>query len=66
MGRKSFQVKLNSVDCKACGICIALCPKQVFIAEGSGKAELAAANDCIGCLVCELHCPDFCIEVEER
>jgi len=52
--------------CKACGICIAFCPKKVFEAREDGKPVPARPDDCIGCLFCEIHCPDFAISIEER
>ena len=52
--------------CKACGICIALCPEHVFDTAEMGEAVVARPDDCTMCLLCELHCPDFCIEVRRR
>ena len=52
--------------CKACGICIAFCPKQVYDRDEGGKPLSARPDDCIGCLFCEEHCPDFAITIEDR
>ncbi|MBU0728737.1 MAG: 2-ketoglutarate oxidoreductase subunit delta [Proteobacteria bacterium] len=52
--------------CKACGICIAFCPKEVFVRDNEGKPVAQKPADCIGCLFCELHCPDFAITIHER
>jgi 2-oxoglutarate ferredoxin oxidoreductase subunit delta len=52
--------------CKACGICIELCPTHVFDATELGEAIVARPEDCTLCLLCELHCPDFAIEVRRR
>ncbi len=52
--------------CKACGICIDLCPTHVFDAAEMGEAVVARPEDCTLCLLCELHCPDFAIEVRRR
>jgi len=49
--------------CKACGICIALCPTKVFDAGDGGHAVAARPEDCTVCRLCEWHCPDFAIEV---
>jgi 2-oxoglutarate ferredoxin oxidoreductase subunit delta len=52
--------------CKACGICIAFCPKQVFAPDQTGKPVIRSADECIGCRFCELHCPDFAITIRKR
>ena len=49
--------------CKACGICIKLCPESVFDADDQAMPVIARPDDCTACLLCELHCPDFAIEV---
>jgi len=59
-------VKLDVSLCKACGICIELCPTHVFDATEMGEAVVARPGDCTHCLLCELHCPDFAIEVRRK
>ena len=49
--------------CKACGICIKLCPEGVFDTDEQLCPVVARPDDCTACLLCELHCPDFAIEV---
>jgi 2-oxoglutarate ferredoxin oxidoreductase subunit delta len=49
--------------CKACGICVALCPKQVLEQDDDGKAVAVRPEDCICCKMCELRCPDLAITV---
>lgn len=69
MARKSFDVQVITKLCKACGICVSLClgkPEKVFTQAADGKAVVVKPENCIGCLNCELHCPDFCVEVTER
>jgi 2-oxoglutarate ferredoxin oxidoreductase subunit delta len=59
-------VQLDLELCKACGICIELCPERVFDRDRLGYPVLARAEACTQCLICELHCPDFAIEVRRR
>ena len=59
-------VSLDVSLCKACGICIELCPTHVFDATELGEAIVARPEDCNLCLLCELHCPDFAIEVRRK
>jgi 2-oxoglutarate ferredoxin oxidoreductase subunit delta len=60
------QVALDLELCKACGICIDLCPEDVFDRDKLGYPIVARVDDCTSCLLCELHCPDFAIEVRRR
>ncbi len=59
-------VTLELELCKACGVCIELCPDKVFDRDKLGYPVLARPEDCSQCLLCELHCPDFAIEVRRR
>jgi 2-oxoglutarate ferredoxin oxidoreductase subunit delta len=52
--------------CKACGICIAFCPKTVYAKDKTGKPVIDRPDDCNGCRLCELYCPDFAITIKER
>jgi 2-oxoglutarate ferredoxin oxidoreductase subunit delta len=60
------QVALDLDLCKACGICIELCPESVYDRDKLGLPVVARPDDCTSCLLCELHCPDFAIEVQRR
>lgn len=58
--------------CKACDICVSLCPsgtlamvQDVNSTQGA-SIEIVDENSCIGCRDCELHCPDFAIYVNEK
>ena len=62
---KKYTVSVNEKLCKACGICIGLCTKEVFGEDYLGKAVVQDQEKCTGCKTCELHCPDYCIEVGE-
>lgn len=57
----SLPLEINLSWCKACNLCIVLCPKQVFEPDSDGKPIQARPEDCNQCTICWLHCPDFAI-----
>ncbi|MCK4632137.1 MAG: ferredoxin [candidate division Zixibacteria bacterium] len=54
-------LNINMSWCKACNICIALCPQQVFEPDRDGKPIQARAENCTQCTICWVHCPDLAI-----
>ncbi|UCF30584.1 MAG: 4Fe-4S dicluster domain-containing protein [bacterium] len=48
--------------CKGCEICVLLCPASVLEMKDF-KAHVARIEDCTECMLCEIRCPDFAIEV---
>lgn len=64
MPTKVGPLLLNRQRCKRCGICIELCPRQVFTTTYEGYPEPTNIEKCTRCKLCELWCPDYAIEVE--
>ena len=64
--KKHYVQKIFRDWCKACGICIAFCPKSVLDRDEGGAPVVVRPDDCVGCRFCELHCPDFAITIIER
>ena len=62
---KKFSIEVRENWCKGCGLCVALCPKQVIEMSEIVKAVAARQEDCIGCRQCENICPDLAITVKE-
>ena len=60
------EISVNEEWCKACGICIHYCPKNVLVADDQGHPVAEKIDDCIQCMLCELRCPDFAIRVVSR
>jgi len=48
--------------CKGCEVCVRLCPRKVLEIRDF-KAVVADLPQCSECMLCEMRCPDFAIEV---
>ena len=65
-------VWVNTSRCKACDICVSVCPSGVLSMKQEPTSTLGAIisvefpDSCIGCNDCELNCPDFAIYVADR
>jgi len=64
-------VWINRSNCKACDICVSVCPSGVLGMRYDSTSTLGAIisidnpESCIGCNECELTCPDFAIYVAD-
>ena len=75
MARKVGRIKLDREACKACYLCISVCPENLIEAseklnqKGYYAAEFIERNNdeagrrCTGCATCAIMCPDVAIEV---
>jgi len=65
-------VWVDTTRCKACDICVAVCPSGVLSMKQEPTSTLGAMisiehpESCIGCNDCELNCPDFAIFVADK
>jgi len=65
-------VWVDTARCKACDICVSVCPAGVLSMKAEPSStlgamiEIVAIEDCIGCNDCELNCPDFAIYVADK
>ena len=65
-------VWVDESRCKACDICVSVCPAGVLSMRAEPTSTLGAMVDiialdsCIGCNDCELNCPDFAICVADK
>jgi 2-oxoglutarate ferredoxin oxidoreductase subunit delta len=65
-------VWVNKNNCKACDICVSVCPSGVLGMCYDSTSTLGAMisvdhpEACIGCNECELTCPDFAIYVADK
>jgi 2-oxoglutarate ferredoxin oxidoreductase subunit delta len=67
----AYRHHIDSERCKGCGLCVAVCPKNVLElmkelnAKGYFPAFQARPEDCIHCAICCTMCPDVAITIEE-
>lgn len=63
------KVEISAESCKSCGYCVKFCPKSVLAigeqvnSKGYQYAVAEKQEDCIGCAICGMMCPDAAIEV---
>lgn len=66
-----LEIKIDVGRCKSCEYCVSVCPKSVLgigrqaNAMGYYVAEAQAPEDCIGCAVCAIICPDAAISLSK-
>ncbi|MFC1863468.1 ferredoxin family protein [Thermodesulfobacteriota bacterium] len=61
--RKEMEIAVYKMLCKRCGICVELCPQGVFNTDDMGLPYVARMDACTECFICELHCPEYAIEL---
>ncbi|MEN6636869.1 MAG: mercury methylation ferredoxin HgcB [Clostridiaceae bacterium] len=57
-------LQLDSGKCTGCGMCLTVCPHQVFEMQGK-KAAVADLDACMECGACARNCAFSAITVEE-
>lgn len=63
------KIEVDANKCKACYLCVNACPKKclgkskTISKKGYFPAEQERPEDCIGCKMCYLVCPDVAITV---
>lgn len=59
-----IKITINKKKCVECGTCIEACPIGIFVMhKGKVIVDKQHMDDCIGCLQCELTCPEDAIRV---
>jgi ferredoxin len=56
-------ITLDEERCVGCGICVKVCPHQVFILVEK-KAEFIDRGGCMECGACSVNCPAGAIQVD--
>jgi NAD-dependent dihydropyrimidine dehydrogenase PreA subunit len=57
-----IRIDINESWCKACEICVEVCPRDVLEMRDF-VAKVVDLENCTGCQLCEQLCPDFAIVV---
>jgi 2-oxoglutarate ferredoxin oxidoreductase subunit delta len=65
MRKGKFLVQINTDWCKGCGICVEFCPTHVLALKDL-KASVQYPEECTGCAMCSLRCPDLAIDVFDK
>lgn len=61
------KVAIDPAGCRACSLCIDICPTDVFeMNQQTEVAEVKTEDDCIGCTSCHYLCPSRCLTVTEH
>jgi 2-oxoglutarate ferredoxin oxidoreductase subunit delta len=75
MAKKTGRITLDSEACKACYLCVSVCPENLIAVsdklnqKGYYPAEFTETDGnnedrkCTGCTTCAIICPDVAIEV---
>lgn len=56
-------LKFNQDKCVGCGMCVEVCPHNVFIVK-ENKAAIVNKDSCMECGACAKNCPFNAIEVK--
>ncbi len=73
--REVARLQIDARLCKGtegCGICIEMCQEQVlgvaasFSSRGVHPAAVVRLEECTGCELCVIHCPDMAVDLALR
>jgi 2-oxoglutarate ferredoxin oxidoreductase subunit delta len=57
-------VHIEEAGCRDCGLCVSICPTQVFEEDVPKRlTRVVRQDDCIGCTSCVYLCPSRCLTV---
>ncbi len=57
-----LNITLDQDLCTGCGLCLPVCPNDVFVLEG--KKVIVAGDNCMECGHCQAACPVEAIKID--
>lgn len=57
-------LEINQERCNGCGMCLEVCPQQVFTLEGR-VSKITDRDACMECSACAKNCPQDAIKVRQ-
>jgi len=60
--KNTATLKFDIEKCVGCGLCLAVCPHEVFVLE-DGKARIIDLDACMECGACAGNCPVSALSV---
>ncbi|MDH4214146.1 MAG: ferredoxin family protein [Candidatus Odinarchaeota archaeon] len=61
--KSKLDISYNPSNCNRCGMCIEVCPFNVWDFPDHGPAVLARPQDCTNCTACAQNCLGYAISV---
>lgn len=64
-----FILEINKERCKSCLYCLSVCKKDVLAISGKSNKtgyhyiEVKNQENCVGCRMCAMMCPDAAIQI---
>lgn len=66
------EIEIDDSECKGCGVCVDICPRNVFELQENSKKDTdektsipTSEEACIMCLVCIEACDRDCISISD-
>lgn len=56
-------LQLNAEKCTGCGLCMVVCPHDVFSTNG-GRIQIENRDACMECGACAMNCPAAALSVQ--
>ena len=55
---------IDKKKCLRCGLCVTICPQDVFRRDEKKYPVITYLQDCQSCFLCQIYCPKDAIKVD--